>query len=137
MSKIVWKDKYNVGNETIDSQHQYLVSLINRIDDKKDTGKLNVLKLFKDMSVYAEKHFSDEELIMKDVSYTNYLEHQKEHYNFIKKLNELYKKIESDEEIIEEILFFLSDWLVNHILIRDKDLATFFDLEEEVEEIDL
>lgn len=139
MSKIIWKDKYNVGNEKIDSQHQFLVSLINKIDDKKNNEKLDVLELFKDMSSYAEKHFKDEEVLMKKINYRNYTEHQKEHYNFIKKLNELYKKIEQDEEIIDEILFFLSDWLVNHILICDKELANFFETEEEIaiEEINI
>lgn len=36
MEKIVWDKKYNIGNNVIDKQHQYLVKLINLMIDEKD-----------------------------------------------------------------------------------------------------
>lgn len=35
MEKIVWYKKYNIGNNVIDKQHQYLVKLINLMIDEK------------------------------------------------------------------------------------------------------
>ena len=63
---------------------------------------------------------------MMKTDYPNKKEHKQEHRKFVEDL----EKIELDvifenPEAIDKILKFLKEWLINHILISDKDFAPF------------
>ena len=127
MKKIVWDKKYNVGNELIDSQHQHLVKLINLIIDEKENISKDVVKaIFNELIRYANTHFHDEEELIFKSDYPNKIEHKKLHREFIKKLEAIELDIVLENpDIVDEILDFLSFWLMDHILLSDKDFAPF------------
>ena len=137
MEKIVWDKKYNIGNNVIDKQHQYLVKLINLMIDEKGYITNDAVKaIFVELLHYANIHFHDEEEIVRETDYPNKLEHKKEHRYFV---NEL-EKIELDiifenPQAVEKMLKFLTNWLLNHILVSDKDFAPFLYEKEEFESV--
>jgi len=127
MEKVIWNKRYNIGNNIIDEQHQYLVSLINLIiENKTKLSKEEIKDIFNNLIHYANIHFHDEEEIVSQSDYPDKIEHKKLHREFLDKLEVIELDIALDsEKVVDEILFFLSDWLINHILISDKDFAPF------------
>jgi len=90
----------------------------------KDFSRLpEIINLLKE---YTILHFSDEEKIMENCSFPEIEEHKREHEFFVKKLEDLTQKLEKDPNSLTlEIYEFLKNWLLNHILWRDKKLAIF------------
>lgn len=72
---------------------------------------------------YAKKHFADEEAYMESVGYKRLFTQKIQHQNFVEKLDEIdLQEIEDGDEqdkVINDILIFITDWLVNHILEED------------------
>jgi hemerythrin len=129
----MWKEKYNIGHEQIDKQHQYLVDILNSIDEKDGIlEKEEALELFLKLKNYTDIHFSDEEELMEKINYPD-IDIQKEDHAFFKnKIEEIQKKITSDQEVnIKDVSLLLSDWLINHILIRDSELSSYIKNEKE------
>lgn len=72
---------------------------------------------------YTVKHFSDEEAYMESIQYKKIFTQKIQHQEFINKLDEFIDQHEKDEENQDEqimdILNYLTDWLINHILHVD------------------
>lgn len=123
MELIKWSDDYSVGITEIDNQHKGLVIVINELfnlmSEGKAKGKLS--EIFDHLTDYTKKHFQAEETMLIKYAYHEFDKHKNEHQNFISKLQEL--KLDFDKgkiTISVEVLNFLKDWLLNHILISDK-----------------
>ena len=72
---------------------------------------------------YTVKHFTDEEAYMESIQYKKIFTQKIQHQEFINKLDEFIDQHEKDEENQDEqimdILNYLTDWLINHILHVD------------------
>lgn len=122
-------DKYLTGIEIIDEEHKELFRIIEEVQqiiknnllfDKYD----QIISLIDDLRNYTKDHFKDEEEYMASIGHDG-LEAQKvAHELFISRLDTLdMKDIDTNqEEILEEIMAFLTEWLVNHILNMDKKI---------------
>lgn len=119
-----WLDEYKIGNDTIDQQHQYLFDLANEIvhpnNDQQKTHH-NVLALYH----YVREHFKAEEALMKLYNYSDYEEHVKEHDLLSKRLNEISSGIIRGAIGPNDVMKFMRNWLLNHILGRDILLGDF------------
>ncbi len=123
MELIKWTKEYSIGIKEIDNQHEGLVIIINELFNLMSEGKArNKLKdIFDHLTDYTKKHFKTEEILMVKYAYPNFDQHKQEHTKFIEKLFDLKKEFESNKLTISlEVLNFLKDWLLNHILISDK-----------------
>lgn len=72
---------------------------------------------------YTRYHFGTEEDLMRNSGHPNFLKHKAEHDNFVNKVAEFeesYKK-GSILALRMEVIRFLRDWLLNHILTVDKN----------------
>ena len=123
MELVKWSDEYSVGITEIDNQHRGLVIIINElfslISDGKAKSKLN--DIFDHLKNYTEKHFLAEETMMFKFAYTDLENHKNEHKKFIQRLSELKDDFVNEKVTISlEVLIFLKDWLLNHILVSDK-----------------
>jgi len=127
MEKIFWNESYNIGNELIDKQHQYLVNLINLLVENKNVlSKEELTAIFNNLIHYANVHFQAEEELVSSTDYPNKADHKEEHRKFVKKLEKIELGIVlEDEKSIDNIILFLSQWLIDHILVRDKEFAPF------------
>ncbi len=123
MPIITWDNKFSVKNELIDNQHQKLVQLINDLFDSMRSGKSKDIlnQILVHLIEYTEYHFTAEEDMMQKASYKEFESHIKIHENFVKKISEF--KADYDEGnvyISLEIINFLKDWILDHILKEDK-----------------
>ena len=125
---INWLPKYNIGNDIIDRQHQFLIDILNEVIEKrKNNMNLEEIKIvFTKLIQYANFHFHDEEELMLKVEYPNYHEHKLKHKEFIDKLARVNEEILMENKYVSfEILIFLAEWFLNHIQIMDKNLAPY------------
>ena len=120
------KDEYRLGVSQIDDQHEKLFNLgksaYKLLKDEFSTDKYDkIVAIIKELEEYTIVHFRDEEAYMESIKYRRLLSQKVEHADFIKKISEvdLRKVDEKQDEYIMEILDFLADWLVNHIIKQD------------------
>ncbi len=121
------KEEFKTGIELIDNEHKMLFDIADRIYmlinnefiiDKYD----KIVNLIEELKDYAAFHFKDEEAYMESINYKKMFTQKIDHENFIKKLNEidLNKLDENQDKYILDLLEFVNQWLVTHILEKDK-----------------
>jgi diguanylate cyclase (GGDEF)-like protein/hemerythrin-like metal-binding protein/PAS domain S-box-containing protein len=122
-----WNSNFETGLEDIDLQHKQLVSILNRLAaylaDLSDDIVLN--DIFDELAEYATYHFTYEEDIWKkylagDEWLSN---HEHSHGDFIGDVLKLRESDKSVEEVIYDIVSYLSQWLAFHILDADKRMS--------------
>jgi hemerythrin len=123
MTLILWINDYSVGVEALDADHIMIVSLMNQIDDLKQSGTEEeavgtVLKVLLDV---AHTHFRREEGFLKKHDYPQFERHWHEHRVLEEQLAELHEAYARtpDPDISQEILELLNFWLIEHILKVD------------------
>ncbi|WNC68363.1 bacteriohemerythrin [Thalassotalea nanhaiensis] len=123
-SKIIkWKAEYSVGVESLDLDHQKLITLLNQFNTAYDydMGEAFEHESLRDLIAYTEYHFSREEKMMADSSYPDLDEHKKQHQLMIDKIRQIETKYQQvGHDAFQEVSEFLSGWLINHINGTDK-----------------
>jgi hemerythrin len=128
MAFINWSKDFSVGSQEIDSQHQTLVAMINKLHDAMKVGKASAEagNIIKEMIDYSKFHFDSEEKLMKQINYPGINEHIKEHKAFMDQAHEFAKQMETGSLSVGiQVANFLKDWLSNHILVNDKAYSPF------------
>ena len=119
---VEWSDKYSVGCEKIDEQHKRLFDLINKLYQAfvEANAKKVITQIIEEMAKYAIYHFSTEEELFDKYDYYDKEKHKSEHELFIDKVIEFAQKLKNEElTVTYEVMLFLKDWLINHILKSD------------------
>ncbi len=120
-------EEYLTGIEMIDEEHTHLFELAESVyqllqeqfmHDKYD----QIMTIFEELTEYTKKHFRDEEAYMESIDYEAIFIQKAQHKMFVDKLEEFMAQDieENQDDRIQEILTFLTDWLFNHILKMDK-----------------
>jgi hemerythrin len=124
---LVWKDEYAVGVELIDAQHQRLFEIGNSayklLKDDFCTDKYDrIVQIIEELRQYTKFHFKSEEEYMMKINYRKYFSQKVEHDDFINKINAVNLDIvdENPEKYLEDILAFIFNWILDHILQKDK-----------------
>lgn len=128
MALIQWNDEYSVRVKEIDQQHMKLVELINELHRamKEARGKEVVGKILTDLISYTKFHFTAEERLMKLNNYPDYLNHKLEHENLTQKVLAYRDQYaEGKLSLPIEVIQFLKDWLLKHILGSDKKYSPY------------
>ncbi len=129
MALFNWKEEYSVKVKEIDKQHQMLVDSLNELHAAMLSGKSREILagIIKSLVDYAGFHFSYEEEKMDTLNFPGSQAHKKEHEAFIKKVADFQEKQKEGKLMLSmEIMNFLKDWLVKHILGTDKKYSDFF-----------
>lgn len=124
------KDDYLVGIREIDDEHRRLFELAEEayqllqnefIPDKYD----NINRLLQELKEYAALHFAHEEAYMEKIQYKKMFTQKIQHQQFCQKLEEfnLEDVDENQESAIMDILDFLTEWLIHHIVENDKEIG--------------
>lgn len=124
------KDEYFTGIEQIDNEHSVLFEIAEEIYQLRDnefvSDKYNhITNLIHRLRDYAVFHFEHEEEYMESICYKRVFAQKMQHDNFKRKLDTMDLEITDDnqEQAIEELLTFITDWLTNHILEADKKIG--------------
>lgn len=124
-----WRDEYNTGNSLIDSQHQNLFEIINRLHDAMLEGHGHdvISETLDEMAHYTITHFRDEETLMLEYDYPNYPPHKLKHDTLIKEVKALqieFKK-PAHQGLTIKVSRFLTNWLIHHIKGEDQKFMAF------------
>lgn len=122
-----FKDIYKTGIEEVDNEHKRLFEIAEStyqlqqdefIPDKYD----HIRQLLEELRDYTKTHFAHEEAYMQSIGYKGMFTQKVQHDAFVKKLDETNLEAidENSDAAISDLLKFLTDWLVNHILNVDK-----------------
>ncbi len=123
LSYLTWKEAYSVKVQALDDDHKRLLHLINnlhtaahyRTDANFERQALN------EVVDYTKTHFAREEELMQKYQYPDYAAHKRQHEDMIEKVNDLVQRYEMNRDaVIEELLKYLREWLINHIQGTDQ-----------------
>lgn len=128
--QLEWKERYNVGIEQVDTQHQRLFRIINKlraVSEDEDKGPWVCQEGIKYFKNYAARHFADEEAYMESISFEGLPVHRRLHEDFrTKRLPALEKELEEanyTKEAIDHLRGICTAWLVEHIQVEDQVIA--------------
>lgn len=126
------KKEYFTGIELIDGEHRQLFDYANQIyellhaefvPDKYD----NIVDILEKLRNYTKQHFADEEAYMESIHYKKIFTQKIQHQAFIEELDKFdldsISEVENQEEVIEKMLLFVTDWLKVHILELDTQIG--------------
>lgn len=128
MDFINWNDMYFVGVQPIDNQHKKLVEIINRIAKsmKSSNNKGSLERLVYELVSFIETHFKFEEEFMTRYNYNDYERHRYEHEKLNDEIKRFYDDFKNGLPVLnQEIMYFLRNWLMDHILVNDKKFGKF------------
>ena len=120
-------DEYLTGVELVDEEHKELFRIIGQVHEVIANEIMadkyyEIISLLEELRTYTNVHFKDEEEYLESIRYEG-LEAQKvAHEMFVARLDEIdLNEIDAhQEEVLEQLMAFLTEWLVNHILHMDK-----------------
>ncbi|WP_457756290.1 bacteriohemerythrin [Thermodesulfatator indicus] len=128
MEAILWKSCYCVGHCLIDRQHQELVHLVNFMIQKvsEQCPKPVIDAILIKLINYAERHFTDEEEVMRTINYPELEAHQKEHERLVMEVFNFKDAFDKGKVTKFDLLEFLKDWLLDHVINEDLRLKKYF-----------
>lgn len=117
-----WSDEYSVGDATLDSQHQSLFEIGNRLEQANlEEAQGIVLELFR----YCREHFTAEEAHMQELGYPDLGIHCELHNRLIDDLNAVVMEGLTDVDQMDAFLTFFRRWLIEHVMYQDKKYFDF------------
>lgn len=125
---MTWTDDLSVGIRLVDEQHKVLLGLINELHAamrarKSDAVLISVVERLKE---YTVKHFGQEEEYFDRYGYPETTHHKELHRKLVQQVLEFEAALKSGKaKVTMEIMRFLKDWLVGHIMGQDKKYAPF------------
>lgn len=121
---INWGSEYSVSEEILDNQHQNLIGIINKLYKaflEANSSEI-IFEILTEMVKYSKYHFITEEEYFNKLDYEHASLHIAQHKEFIEKVTNFMKDYENKSVTLSfDVMNFLKDWLVNHILKTDKE----------------
>ena len=128
-----WNDSLITGVPEIDEQHHILVHTLNEAGEKLSHGASleDYEAITQQLLSYALYHFDTEEALMQACGYehanaSDAQRHQTQHRSFTQRVMAVRDDLKAG--ILpppDPLLGFLNSWLLDHIMLTDKRLATF------------
>ncbi|HUJ70341.1 MAG TPA: bacteriohemerythrin [Syntrophorhabdales bacterium] len=125
---IVWKDEYEVGHSELDAHHRHLIDVINTLYEIATAGasEAQLDETMREMDAYARRHFQAEEEALAAVAYPQLTLQRKAHGSYVRKVDELKRLFFLPSGgLSQEILHYLKDWWLTHILTMDKEYSSY------------
>lgn len=131
-SPFSFTNEYLTGVEQIDTEHRQLFAIIKEANDLIHADLLHdkydaIMAVLSKLKDYTVKHFQHEEAYMKEIGYPGLVAQQYAHTSFCDKLNEinLDEMDDNQQAYLEELVDFLLNWLIVHILKMDKKIGEY------------
>ena len=119
---LLWREQLRVGNDLIDSDHQYLIDLINKAEvSMKANRRPELVLVLDELARYGASHFDREELVARAVGYPKADELHHSHLQLLTSLAKFKSELgESlDQATVTRFTLFLRNWLVEHVIKED------------------
>ncbi|MGM0369145.1 MAG: bacteriohemerythrin [Bacillota bacterium] len=130
VDSLVWKDKFSIGVDKLDQQHQKLFKQVNNLiaATQNNKGQEEIERVVDFLAQYTVEHFKTEEKIQQEHNYPDYEEHQEIHSNFVEQVSEAQEKIKQGTMKSADLVKMnkmVSRWLVNHVKGIDQELGRY------------
>lgn len=131
MNNLTWSDDYSVHIPAIDNEHRLLISLINDFGLAMDTQEIVQVQIAGEtlgrLSRYISRHFESEERFLLFNNYPEFDAHKSEHTQLLERLERFSTRFTLEKRLVnEQMLLFLKDWLVRHIILHDCKFGSYF-----------
>lgn len=126
---IAWDESLSVGVAEVDEQHQSIIRLINDLAARQGQAEeADAAKALAFLRAYLHDHFDLETELMLDLGYPGLDAHRQQHELFVNHV--IFFEIEKEfgvvgEQMLADILVFLKEWFISHIIKDDKALGEF------------
>jgi len=123
-----WSAKLETAIPDIDTQHRELVRLVNQLHKamRRQEGAAKVGKILEDLTAYTVFHFGFEERLFQRYNYPDTPAHKKIHKELVAKVAAFGEDFKSGKaSVTMDLMDFLKDWLINHIMKTDMAYAPF------------
>lgn len=127
---LAWNAYFETGEADIDSQHRYLVGLINQVApilaSSSNSVPVGLDALLEEFMLYVRVHFAHEERLMAEFSVDprHRSMHVQLHQEFAASVQEMASSYLAGELVSgRRLLTFVANWLIFHILGVDQSLA--------------
>ncbi|MCU7837550.1 MAG: hemerythrin family protein [gamma proteobacterium symbiont of Taylorina sp.] len=128
MDKIIWTEQLSVGNDAIDKDHQKIINLINTLIDYHNSSILspNISDILYEIISYANHHLDFEETLLDELGYPELSLHKEQHKKYRESTIKITIEVSNiDDDVPDELLEFLKNWWVSHILEEDMKYKPF------------
>lgn len=125
-NQVQWRDEYSVGITHIDNDHKKLISLLNQFSIAYDYAMSETFEkeALEELISYTKYHFEREEKLMSENDYPDFEAHKAQHEQMIAQVDEFVQLYnEKGHDALNEIVEFLTCWLINHINGTDKQYS--------------
>lgn len=127
MEELVWDEGMSVGIDSLDDDHKQLIAILAQLMSAKieKLDQQDIADVFEQLECYCQLHFAKEEAFLAKINYQQLVAHKQSHQDFIKQIPQLKRQWfgdASEQEVVkEQIVLFLQQWLIKHILEEDLD----------------
>ena len=137
--KVPWDNRYRLGIDNIDDQHEKLFELVNRLFELEETSnyKEALRTILYEFSDYMKTHFSDEEEYMSEIGFPKLEEHKKLHQDIIESLTQIISTPAKLSIIKSKMKIVSKRALIDHIMHEDTKIKIFLAEKEEDDIFDI
>jgi hemerythrin len=128
---VTWSPTFSVGIKLIDDQHKELLNLTNDLFNhcvgNEAEERSYFEKVIHEAVKYVKIHFSTEEKIMRQTSFSGFLDHKREHEAFVLTVVEQVQAFNEGKKFnLTTFTKFLKNWILTHIALQDKQYFEYF-----------
>lgn len=117
-----WRDQLSVGNDLIDTDHRYLLEIINKAEVSiAENNRIKLTEVLDELVSYGKAHFEREELVAKAVGYPKADQLHESHGKLVADLVKFKEGIGGTwtTDLSTQFISFLRDWLIEHVIKED------------------
>jgi len=118
-----WDVSFATGVDRYDEAHKVLFKMVNDLHDamQQKRSKEAIGQILDGLADYTVNHFADEERVFAQTGYPEEAQHKQHHKKLVDQVVVLQGKFHSGETLLtQDVITFLTDWLINHIKGVDK-----------------
>jgi len=127
MSQLKWSPKYELGLDSIDSEHKELFKTYNDFHAALLGGQMGVEEItsyLTDLMTDTQVHFTHEQALMERLDYPRLAIHKNQHEHLIADLTALTLRFNKDIlKATDSVLLYMYSWLIDHIQGEDRTLC--------------
>lgn len=132
--RIDFAEIVRTGIQDVDDQHAQLVDLYNRLLDWTERGHAlaATFDALTALEAYIGRHFSFEEDLLLRIDFPGRDEHRARHAELAEELRRYSLAIFNGEDLTDQLMQFVSDWIKTHIAIEDMEFARYLSEQNKV-----
>lgn len=129
MEKIIWNKNFSVGVDKMDQQHVRIINTLNKLIEMENTDVDSeiISDTLSEMTKYASEHFESEEKLLIEYHYPDYSLQKEQHRRYRERTVKFcMDTMNYKASVPTDLLTFLKEWWINHILQSDMQYMRFF-----------